>query len=147
MADDDPGPLNEPASTTSRDMSYGECRKLMSSRLEGRLGYLSGRGGRSVVVRYAVTDDEIMFLIPDYNEIAQYAPGHRVTLRIDAGRTAATSPRHETMSVTGTAHLADVQQAAAVARTDFSEAWPEGVATWVLCLPIDQIEGRRRELV
>ena len=42
----------------TRDMSYGECRIWLDHHSEGRLGYIGGRGPRSVVVSYAVTDDQ-----------------------------------------------------------------------------------------
>ena len=58
-----------------RPLTTGECRRWLQEHHEGRLGYLSGRGPRSVVVSYAVADDEILMRVPDYNDIAQYAPG------------------------------------------------------------------------
>jgi len=130
----------------SRDMSCGECRNLVRLYSEGRLAYLSGRGARSVVVTYAVTDDQILFLLPYYNEITQYAPGRQVTLVVDDEETASTSPRYDSVRVSGVAHLAGANQASLVRRTNFSESWPQGVSTSIIYLPIGEIEGSKRVL-
>lgn len=146
MADIDNPQIRQTTLTRSRDMSYGECRTLIHHRREGRLSYLSGRGARSVVVNYAVTDDQILFLVPYYNEITQYAPGREVTLLVDEEGTAPTARRYDTVSVKGTANLAGSQQASTVHRTNFSEVWPPGVATSIIYLPISEVEGSKREL-
>jgi len=87
-----------------RAMSYGECRSWLDHHSEGQLGYIGGRGARSVVVSYAVTDDQILFLVPAYNEITQYVPGKQVTLQV-AGESSGPTPRYyDTVSVTGTAN-------------------------------------------
>ena len=136
MAEFDNPQIGQTTLAKSRDMSYGECRTLIHHRHEGRLGYLSGRGARSVVVSYATTDDQILFLVPYYNEITQYAPGREVTLLVDEGMTAPTSRRYDTVSVRGIANLAGPKQASTVHRTNFLEIWPQGVATSIIYLPI-----------
>jgi hypothetical protein len=65
----------------TRGMSYSECRIWLDHHSEGELGYIGGRGPRSVVGSYAVTEDQILFLVPAYNEITQYVPGKQVTLQ------------------------------------------------------------------
>ena len=89
----------------TRGMSYGECRIWLDHHSEGQLGYIGGRGARSVVVSYAVTDDQLLFLVPAYNEITQYVPGKQVTFQV-AGESSGPAPRHyDTVNVTGTANL------------------------------------------
>ena len=56
----------------------------LSNHDEGRLSYPTGRCPRAVVVCYAVTDDQVVFLLPEYNEICQYAPGRQITMHVSA---------------------------------------------------------------
>ena len=95
----------------TRGMSYGECRIWLDHHSEGGLGYIGGRGPRSVVITYAVTDDQILFLVPAYNEVAQYVPGKQVTLQV-AGESSGPAPRYcDMVNVTGTANLQCLEQA------------------------------------
>ena len=87
----------------TRKLSRHECRALLWSHHEGRLGYQSGKGPRSVVVSYAVAEDQILVRLPDYNDIVHYAPGSEVSLDVDGGTPAA---HRETVVVTGKAALA-----------------------------------------
>ena len=77
----------------TRGMSHGECPSWLDHHSEGELGFVGGRGPRSVVVTYAVTDDQILFLVPAYNEVTQYAPGKQVTLQV-AGECSGPAPRY-----------------------------------------------------
>jgi nitroimidazol reductase NimA-like FMN-containing flavoprotein (pyridoxamine 5'-phosphate oxidase superfamily) len=130
----------------TRGMSYGECRIWLDHHSEGRLGYVGGRGPRSVAVSYAVTDDQILFLIPAYNEITQYVPGNLVTFQV-AGESSGPAPRYfDMVSVTGTANFPRVEQAWVVRRTNFVELWPADVTTSVICLPMAEVEGSERQL-
>ena len=125
----------------TRGMSYGECRIWLADHSEGQLGYIGGRGPRSVVVNYAVTDDQILFLIPAYNEVTQYVPGKQVTFQV-SGESSGPAPRHyDTVRVTGTANLPRLEQAPIVRRTNFVELWPPDVTTSVICLPMAAVEG------
>ena len=146
MPDTDHPHMGQVSLAKSRDMSYGESRMLIRHRRQGRLAYLSGRGPRSVVVNYAVTDDQILFLVPSYNEITQYVPGRKVTLLVDEERTAPVSRRYDTVSVKGIANLAGSKQVSTVQRTNFLETWPRGVTTSIIYLPISEVEGSKREL-
>ncbi len=129
-----------------RDMSYGECRLWLDHHSEGQLGYIGGRGPRSVAVSYAVTDDQILFLVPAYNEITQYVLGKQVTFQV-AGENSGPAPRYyDTVSVTGTANLPRLEQAPIVRRTNFAELWPPDVTTSVICLPMAELEGSERQL-
>lgn len=125
-----------------RRLSTGECHDWLTSHREGRLGYLTGRGPRSVVVSYAITDEQIMLRLPDYNDIVQYAPGERVTFEVDGVH--APVGDFETVVVTGEARLA-AQHTSEVQQTCFEEQWPAGVATSVICLPMTEIEGFERD--
>ena len=130
----------------TRGMSCGECRIWLDHHSEGRLGYVGGRGPRSVAVSYAVTDDQILFLIPAYNEITQYVPGKQVTFQV-AGESSGPAPRYfDTVSVTGTANLPRLEQAPVVRRTNFVELWPPDVTTSVICLSMAELEGSERQL-
>jgi hypothetical protein len=130
----------------TRDMSYGECRIWLDHHSEGQLGYVGGRGPRSVVVSYAVTDDQILFLVPAYNEITQYVPGKQVTFQV-AGESSGPAPRHhDTVSVTGTANPPRLAQAPIVRKTNFVELWPPHVTTSVICLPMAELRGSERQL-
>ena len=130
----------------TRDMSYGECRIWLDHHSQGQLGYVGGRGPRSVVVSYSVTDDQILFLVPAYNEITQYVPGKQVTFQV-AGESSGPAPRHhDTVSVTGTANPPRLAQAPIVRKTNFVELWPPHVTTSVICLPMAELIGSERQL-
>ena len=123
----------------SRRLSHGECRDWLSSHREGRLGYQSGRGPQSVVVSYALADEQVVFELADYNDIAHYAPGERITLEVDGPAPAA--GQFETVTVTGQAQRASDQDGPTLARSHLDEQWPSGVCTMVICLPMTDIEG------
>ena len=130
----------------TRGMSYGECRIWLDHHSEGQLGYIGGRGPRSVVVSYAVTDDQILFLVPAYNEITQYVPGKQVTFQV-GGESNGPDPRYyDTVSVTGTANVQCLEQTPIVPRTNFVDLWPSDVTTSVICLPMTELEGSERQL-
>ena len=130
----------------TRSMSHGECRIWLDHHSEGQLGYIGGRGARSVVVSYAVTDDQILFLVPAYNEITQYVSGKQVTFQV-AGESSGPAPRYyDAVSVTGTANVPRLEQSPIVRRTNFVELWPPDVTTSVICLPMAELEGSEKEL-
>ena len=125
-----------------RRLSAGECRSWLEQHQEGRLGYLSGRGPRSVVVSYSVVGDRILVQVPDYNDIAQYAPGAWITFAVD-GEVKHTSAIKE-VSVSGTARHGNRNDGAPVDTVQFDESWPAAVKTSVITLPLTQMEGVRR---
>ena len=138
-----------PASTASpgrhfdepRRLSAGECRSWLEQHQEGRLGYLSGRGPRSVVVSHSVVGDRILVQVPDYNDIAQYAPGARVTLDVDGE---ADDPSAiEEVSVTGTAGHGDGNDRPPSATAPLNESWPAAIKTSVVTLQLTEMEGVR----
>ena len=139
-----------PANTASPDRHLDECRQLSSSECrrwveqhhEGRLGYLSGRGPRSVVVSYTVVGDQIRVRVPDYNDIAQYAPGARITLAV-AGEVDDTAAIEE-VSVTGTAGHGEGNDRGPSDPAPFNESWPAAIKTSVVTLPLGEMEGVRR---
>jgi hypothetical protein len=125
-----------------RRLSSGECRDWLHSHSEGRLGYQTGRGHRSVVVSYAIAEEQIVMRLPDFNDIVHYAPGERVTLEVDGRHTPVGD--FESVLVTGEARLAS-RLPTTVQQTHFEEQWPAGVATSVICLPMTQVEGFERD--
>jgi hypothetical protein len=100
---------------------------------EGRLDYESGRGFRSVVVLYAIADGQILFRLPDYNDIVHYAPGERITLEVDGAVTP--SGDSTTVIVTGTARLVEIEQMGIAVDAVFDEPWPPEVRTSIIGLP------------
>ena len=121
-----------------RKLSLHECKAWLCSHHEGRLGYESGRGHRSVVVLYAVAGDQILVRLPAYNEIVSYAPGAEVSLDVDGGTFAA---HRETVIVTGTAELAEGATRPLIDQAVFQEDWPSDVQTSIICLPLNAVEG------
>jgi nitroimidazol reductase NimA-like FMN-containing flavoprotein (pyridoxamine 5'-phosphate oxidase superfamily) len=130
--------LREHGPRSVRRLSPRECQDWLTSHGEGRLGYPTGRGPRSVVVRYAMADGNIVFRLPDYNDIVHYAPGEHVTLEVDGPK----APRgdFETVIVRGRAERAREQQEH-VEEAAFDEQWPSGVSTTVIRLPMTDVEG------
>jgi len=116
-----------------------ECRSSISNHDQGRLGYTTGRGPRAVVVSYAVTDDQVVVLLPEYNEICQYAPERQITLCVSG----LTSTTFTEVVVTGIGHLAE-NQAGIAGTVDLPEHWPTGVSTHLMCLDIAHLEGSTR---
>ena len=94
-----------PETHRDADPPKGDPWALLTEHREGRLDYETGRGFRSVVVLYAIADGQILFRLPDYNDIVHYAPGEQVTLEVDAEVTP--SGDCTTVIVTGTAQLMD----------------------------------------
>ena len=95
---------------------------------------------------YAVAGDEILMRVPDYNDIAQYAPGAQVTLAV-AGALEPDLPGEaaiEEVSVTGTAAHADPAQQPPVDTVRFDESWPTGIKISVVSLPLTQLSGVER---
>ena len=115
-----------------------ECQAWLGTHTEGRLGYLSGRGPRWVVVSYSMAaDGAIVLRIPEFNEIGQYAPGERVTFEVD-GVTGPGKP--QTLRVRGRADLRTGRTPAAVSG-ERGERWPAGVHASIVVLQIDEIQN------
>ena len=121
---------------SSRVLTTVECRSWISNHDEGRLGYQTGRGPRAVAVSYAVTDEQVVCRLPEYNEICQYAPGRQITMRVSA----LTADTFTEVVVAGIGHLAENQEG--IAETiDLPEQWPTGVSTHLVCLDLADLEG------
>ncbi len=145
-----------PDAREGRALSPGECREWLRGHHEGRLEYESGRGHRAVVVNYSVARDsaasleaagsangrgergstiEAVYLqVPDFNEIAHYAPRSRVTLNV-AGRAA--DGGRDVVRVSGVAHEADPART----EVDAVELWPADVATRLIKITLDRVAG------
>jgi hypothetical protein len=123
--------------TTSRALTADECRSWLTTHGEARLGYLSGRGRRNVIVAYAVTGDTIVVRVPHYNEITQCVPDRQVTLDVTtrAGDTV------EQVTVTGRASIRK-RTPATVLNLLPDEHWPTDLSNVVVSVPLDQVDGR-----
>ena len=136
---------NSPCSSTApktieinrRALTKLECRRWLGNRHEGRLGHQTGRGARTVVVNYAVTDSQLLFRLPEYNEICQYAPGREITMRV-----CSLSDNHTSTEVvvTGVGYLED-DRAHGAGSVDLTEHWPTGVSTHLVCLDLADVHG------
>ena len=109
-----------------RALTASECHQWLRRHREGRLGYLSGRGQRAVVVSYTVAGVVILVQVPDYNDIAQYAPGSAITLDVEgtAESTSASGPVTGEVRVTGTAAQPDETTRPPANTALFEESWP-----------------------
>jgi hypothetical protein len=123
---------------TIRRLSGPECRSWLGERRFGRLGHQTGRGLRAVVVNYAVTDDQIVFRLPEYSEICQYAPGREITLDVSC---VCAGTRTEVV-VTGVGFDPD-HRADLLGSVDLVEEWPPGISTHLICLDLAVVEGTR----
>lgn len=109
---------------------------LLQKGHEGRLGYLSGRGPRSVVVRFRLTGDGIRIRLAEYHEAVGYADGRQVSLQVEEAPGDGRSP--STVEVRGRARLAPYPMQAAGATADL-ERWPASVATHELVIPLTEL--------
>jgi nitroimidazol reductase NimA-like FMN-containing flavoprotein (pyridoxamine 5'-phosphate oxidase superfamily) len=137
------GPHIDP-SLPARRLSPRECRDCLLRRREGLLAYSTGRGPRSVVVSYAVHDDEITIRVPEFNEICQYAPGCEVCLVIDEIRDS--DGQWLEVTASGVASVVDHCEHTSRERDDLDEVWPSGVTASTLHVPIDQLHGVVQEI-
>ena len=136
MSRSTPGSPHADTAVSGRTLTKVECRSSISDHDEGRLSYPTGRGPRAVVVSYAVTDDQVVVLLPEYNEICQYAPGRQITMRVSA----LTTNTFTEVVVTGIGHL-DENPACIAGTVDLPEHWPAGVSTHLVCLDLFHLEG------
>jgi hypothetical protein len=120
-----------------RALTKLECRSWLGDRHEGRLSHQTGRGTRAVVVNYSVTDNQLLFRLPEYNEICQYAEGRQVTMSVSAIDTNQTFTE---VVVTGVGYL-DENQAEVAVDIDPAERWPAGVSTHLMCLDLADVKG------
>lgn len=120
-----------------RQLTERECRTWLSNHREGRLGYVTGRGPRAVVVNYAVTAEQIVLRLPDYSEITQYSLGEEVTLEVDGQEPSIGAS--EIVTVRGRAHRPD--DPAIASTVDLDESWPAGIRTNVMCVDLTTVQG------
>ena len=120
-----------------RTLSAEECRNWLESHRCGRLGFMSGRGPRSVAVCYAVRSDTVVLRVGEYNDIAHYAPDAQVTLEVDGFAPDSNGvTEFETVTLAGRATRAGPDDA-----PDGCEVWPDGVATTVISIPLESLDG------
>jgi hypothetical protein len=132
-------PLTTSASARSRALTADECRSWLNTHGEGRLGYLSGRGERNVVVAYAVNHgDEIVLRVPAYNEITQYVPGRQVTLEVTG---LPEDGMVERVLVTGHASVRPDIPVAVLSQLP-NEHWPDELTNVVVSVPLEKVDGQ-----
>lgn len=128
---------DSPSAPVGRAMTAAECRSWLSSHGEGRLGYESGRGPRHVVVAYVLEGDDVVFRVTDFNEITQYAPGHRVDLTV-SGRDGETT--RQRVTATGRATLRPDTRSAVLHQLS-DDPRPGGPSTVVIGVRLETIHG------
>ena len=124
--------------TRSRAMTAEECRSWLTSHGEGRLGYLSGRGPRNVVIPYALSGHAIVMRIPDFNEMAQCVPGQQVTLDVTGF---ASDDAIERVEVTGQASVCESGPVVDLSGLP-DDGWPDDLRTTVVRVPMEKISGQ-----
>ena len=105
-------------------------RELLVRRQEGRLGYASGTGHERVVVTYTIMDSHVVIRVPEYSEIAWYAPGTEVTLTVDGDQAHPGGVQLRRIAVTDGCHSQTLDL------DPRAEHWPEGISITVICLPL-----------
>jgi hypothetical protein len=132
-------PTTSPSATPPRHREDGSADELawLASQHEGRLGYLSGRGQRSVVVQFAVTDNRVVIRLPEYHEAIGYASDQPVCLCVDG--TSGPASHSASLEVRGRARRVDDPFDAADASDDQSESWPLGIHIHQLLLPLTEV--------
>jgi hypothetical protein len=136
-------PSEQISRTAVADQVTPAGRDLLLRRQEGRLAYTSGRGPQTVVVSYTIHDGHLVIRVPEYNEIAWYAPGTEVTFTVDGDHADSGAVQLRRMATTGRCH----EQASAL--DPRAEHWPEGVHVTVICLrlAVSEIPGKHFDLV
>ena len=80
----------------------------------------------------------MVFRLPEYNPVLQYAPGEQVTLAVEESD----GDVAESVTVTGTARTVPDDTP-----LELAEDWPAGVSTRLMCLPLTSLEGDVHSLV
>lgn len=130
-----------PTPGSPRLLSAQECWAELREHAEGRLGYLTGRGPRHVVLPYAIRDAELVVRVPAYNEAAQFAGGSRVTFEVSAQLDGWTAERIE---VVGHARLEVPGGEVLDALPE--EHWPVDLRSWLVYLDVDSVCGQTERL-
>ena len=117
--------------------------ELLLRQQEGRLGYTSGKGHQTVVVTYTIRDGHVVIRVPEYSEIAWYAPGADVTLTVDGDQNHRGAVQLRRVAVTCGCH----QQGLNLGPR--AEDWPEGIQVTAICLSLAEsgMWGRQFDLM
>jgi hypothetical protein len=123
-------PTEQSSHTAIADQISAADQDLLARRQEGRLGYSSGKGHQTVVVTYLIRDGHVVIRVPEYSEIAWYAPGTEVTLTVDGDQTHPGVAHLRRIAVAGECHQQppDLDPKA--------EHWPAGINITAICLPL-----------
>lgn len=134
-------PRGEPAvpHPLPRPLTPQECWTQLRRQHEGRLGYTSGRGPRSVVRPYALRERSVVLRLPADLDAARCAEGQEVAFevqdRLDGSSVA-------DVAVVGRARVVEAGDALSEDLPD--EGWPDDLATRVLVVEVDDLRGTRR---
>lgn len=123
--------------TSARRLTRRECWSRLRRHGQGRLGYLSGRGPRQVVLPYAVWDGRLVVRVPAYHEAAQHAAGRTVTFDVVEQVAPGTTERIE---VQGHALLGEPQGPVLEVLPD--EKWPEDLPSRLVWLQVHDLRGQ-----
>jgi hypothetical protein len=131
---------DERSGIRGRRLTSGECWSWLATRREGRLCFATGRGPRSAIMIYGLTDQQMVFQIPEFSEVLQHSHGRRITFTVES---APPAPRHgHRVTVSGVAYRADLSdQQDLIDSVDLPEQWPAGITTRVMCLDLVEVEG------
>ena len=124
------------ASPDHPTLTADECWSQLRRHREGRLGYLTGRGPRHVVLPYTVCDGQVVVRVPAYNEATQYAGGREVTFDVTSRTTGSVAERIE---VVGRGRLGDPEGAVIASLPD--EHWPADLPSRLVWLQVENLRG------
>lgn len=65
------------------ELSFEECRELLTTQSVGRVAFAGPDGARIVPVNFAVRDGSVEFRTTSYSELATHAPGTRIAFEVD----------------------------------------------------------------
>ena len=118
-------------------------RRWLGQHHEGSLSYMSGCGPRSVMVTYALVGEEILLQVPDYNDIAHYAPGAQVSFavadEVEPPSAEQPEPAIREVRLTATAELESDGRSHPPVAALFDESWPDGIMTSIVTLPLTDL--------
>lgn len=124
----------------SQELTTDECWARLHRHREGRLGYLSGRGPRHVVVPYAVWQGMLVVRVPAYNEAVQYVGDRQITF--DVSERVSGGAADERVEIVGRGRLDEAEGVVLDALPD--EHWPADLPSRLLWLEADRVAGQVR---
>lgn len=121
------------------ELDDGECRELLAARSVGRVAFTDDSGPLALPVNYVVMDDDIVFSTSAHNIIAQHLNGRAAAFEIDDVDEFTRSGW--SVLVRGSACF--VEAVGDVPADRRPTAWPEGIRSLLIRIPITSVTGRR----